>query len=903
MRGLTVVVTVVLALGVGCAGDEEESAVEVVEAPQLVHTPPDGTYREGDSVVLEVTATDEDGVSGVTLYHRQSGIIAWETLYMEAVGDVWSAELEGLLAPGLEYYFKAVDNSEFELPAYLPADGSSGPFRIDVGVTGAPLPWSADFEDAEPGDYLQLIGWKEYAAGFEGYNWELAQARPHEGEFGVGHTRGPDGLEPLDDWLVSPPLDLSSASRVQVTWWEYGEYTENATHSLWVSTTSDDPTEGGFVEVAALDAPLEGEWSRSSVIELAGLGGEEVVYLAWRYEGQFADAWYLDDIEVQELGPDIAVTDISWDPDPVEPGESGVLTVSLANRTDVDMEAGSLLVTAPEGGVTFEAQPLAGLAGDDTLTVEVPFVVGESTRDNSYVPLSIEVAADTSWFHADQMVVGVPSIGTIAFSASGGLVEASVGYGDPDSPDLEVPVGAELVSSGVTTWEVDLTEHGDELPPDRGADRWWLRLTSETGGSLQTFSLAYDGLLYESDDLGGFPADVETLFYLPRPPAPEFVALTTTPTRVAPGDEVEGTVQLVNRGAATLGETTVTFTAADSHLTVTSGSVLVADGWASGQTVDVPITFSVSSDKVDSRPTLLMAAIEDEAESFDVAVDVEVPWPVFLITGVIVDDWSDGDNDGQLDSGESVNLEIQLTNVGDLDSFGTVSCSLSQTGGVASVTISEDSAFFGVVQAGETDSDDDFELTVDSGADGDSIELTLTCVDSETTYDAKVELVLGEPPWLYLSTTNDPTGDAVDGYDFDFVNGQYRCDGTTLQFLLESDVAIDESTLFLEMWGSSIGSPYTYYQVGFQSGKGTLRGYESGTFTKLSEPTITAIDAKHVVLELDVASMGLALDSLSLGFAAGFCGGDDYYCDHFPNAWGDPYRTGFYRARWIDLSW
>ena len=49
----------------------------------------------------------------------------------------------------------------------------------------------------------------------------------------------------------------------------------------------------------------EGEWLQHSYIDLSQWAGEDVVYLAWRWQGVEADDWYLDDVEVVPLAPDL----------------------------------------------------------------------------------------------------------------------------------------------------------------------------------------------------------------------------------------------------------------------------------------------------------------------------------------------------------------------------------------------------------------------------------------------------------------------------------------------------------------------------------------------------------------------------------------------------------------------
>jgi len=116
-------------------------------------------------------------------------------------------------------------------------------------------------------------------------------------------------------------------------------------------------------------------------------------------------------------------------------------------------------------------------------------------------------------------------------------------------------------------------------------------------------------------------------------------------------------------------------------------------------------------------------------------------------------------------------------------------------------------------------------------------------------------------------------------------------------------VDYDPSSLFIEAWMESDLAYWDQYQLVAQSGYGTLRGYTLAAWWSLTDPVITTLDSRRVAIDLDLASMDLAEDALSIGFAAGWCGGATYFCDHFPDGWGDPYQTVLVPDLWFDLVW
>ena len=57
---------------VACKGDKQDTGSgPVYEGPTLEHTQPSGDIIDGDPLTLTVSASDPDGVSGVTLSYRR----------------------------------------------------------------------------------------------------------------------------------------------------------------------------------------------------------------------------------------------------------------------------------------------------------------------------------------------------------------------------------------------------------------------------------------------------------------------------------------------------------------------------------------------------------------------------------------------------------------------------------------------------------------------------------------------------------------------------------------------------------------------------------------------------------------------------------------------------------------
>jgi len=105
----------------------------------------------------------------------------------------------------------------------------------------------------------------------------------------------------VDIWLISPLLDFSGVTTAEISFDEMGIYTSNLDyHGIWTSTTGGSPKlfMNAWSEAQSLTAPDEGEYASTSV-NLSDLAGE-YGWIAFRYQGYFADIWFVDDIEINE---------------------------------------------------------------------------------------------------------------------------------------------------------------------------------------------------------------------------------------------------------------------------------------------------------------------------------------------------------------------------------------------------------------------------------------------------------------------------------------------------------------------------------------------------------------------------------------------------------------------------
>ena len=886
-------------------GKSSDSGLSVALGPEMSHAAPSGAVA-GEPLLLTVSAVDPDGVSAVNVYHRLHGASDWSAAPMVAEGgDAYTVTLDGsdIADPSVEYYFKATDSTS--VSAYLPSGSSADPYVLDVSVVGLPLPFAEDFEVPDGETELSQIGWGSSSTNFRGYPWQFSAAQARSGGSSAFHPRGYAGTDGLRDYLVSPALDLSGVADAQVSWWEYGSAVEEARHALFVSVGSRDPADGDYVKVGDLPAPLSGAWGRSAVYDLSAYAGQPTVYVAWYFEGVDADDWWVDDVRVEARQADLSF-DWAVSPAPIQPGDAGVLTVTVTNASEIAATDARVTVTFPEGGVSLDAASVTLGAVDANGTASADFVVtvDADVVTNQYLPVDLGVTwGSASLARSDRFLVGVASVAHLDWTAGAeGVLDVSLGVGDPAAPTWETEVYSGAVKPGTYRYDVDITDQSAALPPAPGANRWFVRGVTESAGALGSFTIEHDGLLYAATVLPVASPETEFFAWLPEPPL-LLVTATTTPAELDPGTVGASlTFTVANSGAATAGPVEVTVISGDSDLAVTDPGPLALGTLAGGARVGVTGgAFDVAVTHVDSSPVDLVVELTDGVETWTYPLSFAVPFPVLRITGITVDD--DG-RDGILDSDESADITFDVTNVGDETTSGTVSGALSvESSSTASASASTDAESFGTFTPGTTRDSRDFTVDVVGGSPGDTVDLLLTLTDSARSYAARTTLTLGEPPWQSLSSSDDDIGDALASSDFDLVTGRYRVVDGILQIQLVSDSIFDPSRLFIEAWGTSSGADWLYYRLVLQSGAVDLQGYDSSVgFLPINEPTVSFPDAYTVQFDLVTSEMGLFLGELAIGFGGGWCGPPEYYCDQYPNSWGYPYDS-FTTANWFSLTW
>lgn len=857
----------------------------VLEGPTLDVVVLTGPVEQGAVVDVTVTAADPDGVASVELHARTEGQLAFERVDLVLHGDTWhgAVPVDLVEAPGVELWVRALDDSEWRVPATWPVEGSRQPVRVGVRPVARTLPMEESFEGASSTQYGHYeLGWTDVSRAFRGQRWRLG-GEGATGDASAVHRAGFAGMEEVDDWLVSPVISLEDVESAEVRWMERGERVEHARHSLWISTGSADPADGDFVELASLAAPQE-TWSAAAVVDLGVYVGQRVT-LAWRYVGGYGDLWALDDVRVRVFAPDVRI--VAVDSPFLRPGTSDVLTLTVVNGGAPVGGPVTVGGTALDGLLDFgEPIQVGALGTNDVRTVTLPVSVNAAQPDNTVVQTDlVAIHGAETFVRREGILVGHPTRGLLrVHTTETGALDLRVGVGDPLQPDVEEVVFQGTLPPGVHSFSVDLGAHIDQLPSARGLDHWWTTAVSAAPVRLAGFGLDFDGEVTWSDAVGPY-RDVP--YYLPHKPAYVVAGVEVVDPPLRPGVESVLRVGIRNRGGDVGGPFTTLPISRHVDLNV-ADQRFAGDAWDADvqQLFDVEVT--VDAAHTDSTPVAFDLVVLDGFEIVSVPVDVQVPWPLLGSGAALLS------GDGVFDPDETTDVLFTIRNDGAL-ATGDLACTLTSDTAAATVVngptaLSLDAGAFQLVST---------RLTANGGQPGDRLSFTLTCDNALGSWSTSLQVDLGGVPWAVLPV--DPVGDDLPGASFDLREVRWRRDAGEIALEFTSVDPMPAEPV-VEVWIDNPGSVWSSHVVTLSGGTATLFGVRSSGWVPLSSPTV-AIDGSRLTFTLDEASMELGDPLLLVAMGTGFCGALAFHCDQWPDDWGNPYVAPLDYTTWVTLTW
>ena len=153
-------------------------------------------------------------------------------------------------------------------------------------------------------------GWQNYVEENNGGNiaFERSTARSHSGNASAYHHWRDVGWWESNpkSWLVSPPLTIEAGDKL--VFWQNGNYvTDIDEHYVYIGHADSNPPtdirdsyDDGYTPRIVPPNPPEDAWARVE-IDLTDYAGRNDVYIAWYYEGDNADGWYIDDVAIERL--------------------------------------------------------------------------------------------------------------------------------------------------------------------------------------------------------------------------------------------------------------------------------------------------------------------------------------------------------------------------------------------------------------------------------------------------------------------------------------------------------------------------------------------------------------------------------------------------------------------------
>jgi CarboxypepD_reg-like domain/Secretion system C-terminal sorting domain/Cleaved Adhesin Domain len=141
-------------------------------------------------------------------------------------------------------------------------------------------------------------GWKNYSLG-AGTGWMQSWQSPSV----AAHTGSNSALprinnSPVNCWLVTPQINVASSNYILTFWERYDSRQYYDKSRVHISTTSGDPTKGGFTQIF-VNTDTNAVWIQRN-IDLSAYAGKDI-YIGFQYTGTW-HVWFMDDVFI---GPDV----------------------------------------------------------------------------------------------------------------------------------------------------------------------------------------------------------------------------------------------------------------------------------------------------------------------------------------------------------------------------------------------------------------------------------------------------------------------------------------------------------------------------------------------------------------------------------------------------------------------
>jgi len=225
----------------------------------------------GNNIVLAVLNNEGISYTGANYTFRTHETVEQKALYR--ITD------SGLIVP-----------SDNMTPTHIMKIRNNVQFGICSQLDCPPIttfPWTEGFETFD----LSTTCWTFNSNG--GTNWQINTntSYVHQGTKSIYHNVH---LSAQSSWLISPKISIPASGMYTLNFWSRNVYTADyGKNSVLISTSSNKLSD--FVEVWS-PASVTNSWVETT-IDLSAYSGSNI-YIAFRYEGNYAHMWYVDDVSV-----------------------------------------------------------------------------------------------------------------------------------------------------------------------------------------------------------------------------------------------------------------------------------------------------------------------------------------------------------------------------------------------------------------------------------------------------------------------------------------------------------------------------------------------------------------------------------------------------------------------------
>jgi len=173
-----------------------------------------------------------------------------------------------------------------------------------VWARGSQAQYTLPFTETFPSSSALPAGWVSWQSAGTGEFWTA--------DFGMGGTSDGCAFSWYDGtiWLISKAITVPAGGSVDISFYQKAGWPSSYfKHGLYYSTTGAQNL-GAWTAINADLGPADWNWAITPTYTLTGYAGT-TIYIAWEFEGTFADGWYVDNFHMEVTNPCAAPTAVN----------------------------------------------------------------------------------------------------------------------------------------------------------------------------------------------------------------------------------------------------------------------------------------------------------------------------------------------------------------------------------------------------------------------------------------------------------------------------------------------------------------------------------------------------------------------------------------------------------------